>query len=135
MYFIIYIYIYICLYLILYIIYNIYNIYMYYVLYNNIYNIYNLIWYIYTRFSPLVWWGESPRPAKNLLIPLLLTKFLFLREEKSIQPNRKIKTSFLAVVIAPPPLYHFCFNFILFWNTDHASFEFNWCSVFKKCYF
>ena len=81
---------------------------MYYLLYNNIYNIYNLILYIYikyiyTGFSLLVGWRESARPAKNFLIPLLLTKFLFPPEEKSIRPNKKIKTSFLAVVIAPVP--------------------------------
>ena len=24
---------------------------------------------------------------------------------------------------------------LLFWNTDHANFDFNWCSVFTKCCF
>ena len=44
-------------------------------------------------------------------------------------PTKRIKASFLAVVIAP---YHFCFNFILFWKTGHANFDFNWRSVFTK---
>ena len=52
-----------------------------------------------TGFSLLGGWG-SPPPTKNLLLHPLLTKFLF---PPTIQPNEKIKTSFLAVVIVPVP--------------------------------
>ena len=61
-----------------------------------IYNIY--------RVFPTGGMGGVPPPAKNLLIPLLPTKFLFPPHQKSIQPNKKIKTSFLAVAIAPVPI-------------------------------
>ena len=88
----------------LYNIYYIYNIYILYIIYIYIIIIYIYIYiYIYTGFSLLVGWRESARPAKNFLISLLLTKFLFPPEEKSIQPNKTIKTTFLAVVIAPVP--------------------------------
>ena len=66
--------------------------------------------------------GHSPSP-RQILIP---------SHQKSIRPNKRIKTSFLAVVIAPVP---FLFNFILFWHTGHANFDFNWCSVFTECCF
>ena len=49
---------------------------------------------------------ESPSPAQNLLIPpsFLPTKLLFPAHQKSIQRNKKIKMSFLAVNIAPVPI-------------------------------
>ena len=88
---------------------------------------------------------ESLSPAKNLLIPhpptpgkISPTKFVFSHHQKSILPSLLIKsynsgkTSFLAVVIAPVPFY---FNFILFWHTGHANFDFNSCSVFTECCF
>ena len=64
------------------------------------------------------WWGGSTPLVKNSLIPTP-NKFLFPPHEKSIPPNytkifksyNPIKTSFLAVVIAPLP---FLFNFIIF---------------------
>ena len=50
--------------------------------------------------------GESPKPAKNLIFPPPLpTKFLFPPHQKSIQPNKKIKVSFLAAVIPVPFLF------------------------------
>ena len=92
--------------------------------------------------------GGSTPPAKNSLIPTgkvppvysTPNKFLFPPHEKSIPPNytkifksyNLIKTSFLAVVIAPLP---FLFNFIIFWQTGHANFNFNWCSIFTECCF
>ena len=88
-------------------------------------------WQSLYRISLLGGWG-SPPPSKNLLVHLLPTKFL-LRPTKSQfnpPPQKKVKTSFLAVVIA---LVLFLFNFLLFWNTDHANFDFNWCLVFTKC--
>ena len=60
--------------------------------------------YIYKyRIFPTGAMGESPPPAKHLLILPLPTNVLFPPHQKSIQPNRKMKTSFLAVVIAPVP--------------------------------
>ena len=56
---------------------------------------YNIYIYIYIQGFP--YWGDGgspPPPAKNLLIPPL---------KKSIQPNKKIKTSFLVIVIPPVP--------------------------------
>ena len=73
--------------------YNMYNIYIYKYIYIYIY-IYNI--YIYPAFRPLGRCGESPPPSKNLLI-------YPTPHQKSIQPNKKMKTSFLAVVIAPVP--------------------------------
>ena len=58
--------------------------------------------YIYKIFPTGVM-GEYPPPGKNLLILLLPTKILFPPHQRSIQSNRKVKTSFLAVVIAPVP--------------------------------
>ena len=62
-------------------------------------------------------WEKYPPPNRNFIILFLRTKFLFLPHQKPIQSNKKIKTSFLAVVIAPVPF--FVLNFILFWNTGH----------------
>ena len=56
--------------------------------------------YIYTRAMRGV-----PLPAKNLLIAPLPTKFLFPPQQKSIQPNKKMKVSFLTVVIPVPFLF------------------------------
>ena len=60
---------------------------------------------MYIGFSLVERWGSPLPPAKNLLIPPLLpTKSLFSPHKKSIQSYKKIKTSFLAVVIAPVPI-------------------------------
>ena len=65
---------------------------------------------VYTGLSLLGGWGSPPTnqkfghspPPHQIFIP---------SHQKSIQANKRIKTSFLAVVIAPVP---FLFNFILF---------------------
>ena len=64
-------------------------------------------------------WWDSPSPAaNNFLIPHplpslpFLTKFLFPSHQKLIQLNKKIKMSFLAVVVAPVP-FLFPFHTIL----------------------
>ena len=44
----------------------------------------------------------------------------------SFSSYNPIKTPFLIVVIAP---VLFLYDFILFWYTGHANFDFNWCSV------
>ena len=66
------------------------------------YNIYPVYIYIYIyiyiyRFFPTGRMGGVPPPAKNLLIPPSAP------HQKSIQHNKKIKTSFLVVVIPPVP--------------------------------
>ena len=58
--------------------------------------------YVYKIFPTGVM-GEYPPPAKHLLILPIPTKILFSPHQRSIQPNRNVKTSFLAVVIAPVP--------------------------------
>ena len=79
--------------------------------------------------------AHSPPPTPGKISP---TKFVFSHHQKSILPSLLIKsynsgkTSYLAVVIAPVPFY---FNFILFWHTGHANFDFNWSSVFTECCF
>ena len=47
--------------------------------------------------------GGVPPPTKNLLIHPLPNEIFILSHQKSIQPNKIIKTSFLAVVIALVP--------------------------------
>ena len=42
-------------------------------------------------------WGGIPPPAKNVLI------LPFPPHQKSVQPNKKIKMSFLVAVIPPVP--------------------------------
>ena len=85
---------------------------------------------IYTGFSQLGEWGESPQPTKNLFILLLPTKFLFPPNQKSILPN--IKKTVIFSCSHCSCSFHFCFDFILFWNRDHANFDFNWCSIFTS---
>ena len=86
---------------------------------------------VYTGFSLVGGWSSPSTNQKFFHSPTPYQIFI-LSDQLSIQPNKKIKTSFLAVFIVPVP---FCFNFILFSNTDHANFDFNWCSVFTKCCF
>ena len=45
----------------------------------------------------------SPHTSQKLALFLLSTKFLLPLQQKSIQPDKKIKTSFSAVFIAPLP--------------------------------
>ena len=67
--------------------------------------------YMYTGFSLLEGMGESPHQPKFLrsekflcsFLRFLPTKYLFPPHQKSIQPNKKIKTSFSVVVTAPVP--------------------------------
>ena len=99
--------------------------YMYYM-----YHMYNIYIYIYTyihtyRIFPTEGMGGVPPTAKNLVIPA--PNFYSLPIKSQFNPIKK-RTSFSAVIIAPV-------LFILFWITDHANFDFNWCSVFTKCCF
>ena len=88
-------------------------------------------WQILYRIFLLTGWG-SPATNQKFAHSAPLHQIFIPSHQKSIQPNRKIKTSLLAVVLL---LFHFYFNFILFWNTDHANFDFKWCSVLAKCCF
>ena len=74
------------------------------------------------------------RDGKNLLIHPLPTKFLFPPTKSQFNPIKKIKASFLAVVIAPVPFFLISYSFetqILL----TLIFDFNWCSVLTKCCF
>ena len=78
--------------------------------------------------------GGVPQPTKNLLIHPLHTKFLFPPTKSQFNPIKKIKASFLAVVIAPVPFFLISYSFetqILL----TLIFDFNWCSVLTKCCF
>ena len=55
--------------------------------------------------------GGVPPPAKTLLIPPSTPHQIFISSPKSIQPNKKIKTSFLVVVIPPVPLVLISYSF------------------------
>ena len=109
-----------------------------------------------------MWWGQGfpywgrcrggiPPPTKNSLInppppepgkvppsrlsPPLPNFYSLPTKSQSPPPTKKnnpIKTSYLAVVTALVP---FCFNFIFFWLTGHANFDFNWCSILTECCF
>ena len=71
------------------------------------YNMYIIYIYI-NRFFPFPTGGMGavPRTSQKFThSPTLPTKFLFPPVQKSIQPNKKTKTSFLAVVIAPVPFW------------------------------
>ena len=77
------------------------------------------------------YWGDGGVPplTKNLLIHLLPTKFLF--------PPTKSQFNLIKKVIFSCS-HCSCTIFVLIsysWNTDHANFDFNWCSVFTKCCF
>ena len=78
-------------------------------------------WQSLYRVFPARGWGSPPTNKKFADLPPPHQIFIPFHQ-KSIQSNKKIKTSFLTVVIAPVPF--FCFNFILLWNTDHANFDF-----------
>ena len=64
---------------------------------------------IFLKQHDFLYWGDGESPLNQPKIwsflphPPLPTKFLFPPHQKSIQPNKKIKTSLLAVVIAPVP--------------------------------
>ena len=47
--------------------------------------------------------GGVPPPTKNLLIYPPRHQTFIPYPQKLVQPNKKVKTSFLAVVIAPVP--------------------------------
>ena len=59
--------------------------------------------HIKTGFSLLRGWGAGvgPPTTKNLLIHPPPHQIFIPSYQKSIEPNKKIKTSFLAIVIAP----------------------------------
>ena len=61
--------------------------------------------HIKTGFSLLRGWGVGggvgPPTTKNLLIHPPPHQIFIPSHQKSIEPNKKIKTSFLAIVIAP----------------------------------
>ena len=61
------------------------------------------IWYIYTEFPLHVGCGDSPPLAKILFIPHSPP------QQKSVQPNKKIKTSFLVVLI---PKFEYIYIYI-----------------------
>ena len=79
-----------------------------------------------------------PQPGKvppSRLSPPLPNFYSLPTKSQSPPPTKKnnpIKTSYLAVVTALVP---FCFNFIFFWLTGHANFDFNWCSILTECCF
>ena len=93
-----------------------------------------------SRFSILGRWRGVTLLVKNLLItpsrtpppPPPHARFTALPLLNSFSCYNPIKTSFLAVDIAPVRFYS---NFIPFVNTGHAKFDFNRCSVFTECGF
>ena len=60
-------------------------------------------WKSLYRVFPTVGMGEVPPSTKNFLIHPLPTKILFPPTKSQFNPIKKIKTLFLAVVIAPVP--------------------------------
>ena len=66
--------------------------------------------YVYTGFVlPGIWGGGSP-PNQPKMCSFLPSAPLPHHPSPSIQPNKKIKASFLAVVIAPEPFLFYLYT-------------------------
>ena len=99
---------------------------------------FSYIWISITGFSLLGEWGVPVTSQKfGHIIPP--TPNFYSLPTKSQSPSRppplnKIYNPIKNVIFSYSHcLYHFCFNFMLFWLTGHANFDFNWCPVFTKC--
>ena len=72
------------------------------------------------------WHGEGSPPTRQRFVhpppPSRLSRL----------PHHQIFIPSLPKANSP---HSICFNFILFWHTGHANFDFNWCSVFTECCF
>ena len=92
--------------------------------------------YIY-RVFPTGGMGESPPPPHQSKIsssPSSPPNIYFLPTKSQFNPIEKIKTLFLAVVVAPVATI-FALVFIPFWNREHANFDFNWWFSIHKMLF
>ena len=72
----------------------------------------------YTEFS-LLWGCGSPTTNQKFAHSPHPHQILIPSHQKLIHPNKKIKMLFFSCSHCSCTL--FCFNFILFWNTDHAN--------------
>ena len=107
-------------------------------LYWNLLAKFSYIWISITGFFPT---GAMGYPLYNPKIcsspPRPTTPNFYSLPTKSQSPSlalNKIYNPIKNVIFSCSHcLYHFCFNFMLFWLTGHANFDFNWCPVFTKC--